>query len=113
MYSLRARFGVLAGVLLAAAVILQLLAIDNARSSLAGDGTLTQPSLAVPTVLTTLATFCAGVAVVLVAGIVALYVVDEVCGRRVGIAATVEGDDSDHGDDVGELSAYGSDPETL
>ena len=113
MYSLRVRFGVLAVVLLAAAVILQLLAIDNARSSLAGDGTLTQPSLAVPTVLTTLATFCAGVAVVLVAGIVAIYVIDEVYGRKVEIEATGEGDDSDHGDDVGELSAYGSDPETL
>jgi hypothetical protein len=98
----------LIGAMLALSVILQLAAVESARSSLSGDGVMTQPSLAVPTVLTTLATFCVSVAVVLVVGIVATYVVDLYLPRLA--------DDTGDGDGGGAgagLAAYGSDPERL
>jgi hypothetical protein len=95
----------LIGAMLALSVVLQIAAVENARSSLSGDGVMSQPSLTVPTVLSTLATFCVSVAVVLAVGIVATYVVDLYVPRR------ADEDDADRA--VEELAAYGSDPETL
>ena len=109
MYSLRARFGMLVGAMLALSVVLQIAAVENARASLSGDGVMSQPSLTVPTVFSTLATFCVSVAVVLVVGIVATYVVDLYL-PRVAVDATADEADRLATD---ELAAYGSDPERL
>jgi hypothetical protein len=109
MYSLRTRLGILAAAMLVLAVILQVVAIQAARSSYAGDGTLEPPSFSLTTVLSTMATFSISVAGVFVAGIVATYVVDHYLAAQ-GAGTAAAGDDSSSGDDV---AAYGSDPETL
>ena len=116
MGSLRKAFGVGIGLLLAASVVLQLLAVTTARSSIGDDGLSSQPDLAVPTVLSTLATFCAGSAVVLVLGIVALLVIDAAFLRKLEIDAF--GPEGDSGEPAGSgegraVPAYGSDPELL
>ena len=129
--ALRRRFGILVGVALVAAVAFQVLAISVARAWYTGDGTITQPSYAVPTVLTTLGTFCVGVAVVLVLGIVATYVIEAAFAPGLDLDAGeggvggVGGAGGAGGAGVGgeggrgaggerdEIAAYGSDPETL
>jgi hypothetical protein len=116
MGSLRKAFGVGIGLLLAASVVLQLLAVTTARSSIGDDGLSSQPDLAVPTVLSTLATFCAGSAVVLVLGIVALLVIDAALLRKLEIDAfgpEGESAESSGNADGGVVPAYGSDPELL
>jgi ABC-type phosphate transport system permease subunit len=109
MSSLRMRFWVLIGATLVAAVALQLLAVNAAQGWTASDG-VGQPGLVVPTILSTLATFCVATAIALVLGIVALYVIDEVYRHRTATAADVEGTESTADDGP---AAYGSDPELL
>jgi hypothetical protein len=114
--SLRKAFGIGIGLLLAASVVLHLLAISTARSSIGDDGLSSQPDLAVPTVLSTLATFCSSSAVVLVLGIVALLVIDAALLRKLEIDAFgPEGESGESGDsgDGRAVPAYGSDPELL
>jgi len=116
MGSLRKAFGVGIALLLAASVVLQLLAVTTARSSIGQDGLSSQPDLAVPTVLSTLATFCAGSAVVLVLGIVALLVIDAALLRQLEIDAFgPEGESAEASGNAegGVVPAYGSDPELL
>ena len=110
MGSLRARFAFAIVVALAGAVILQVLAVNSARSSIGEDGLGSQPSLVVPTVLSSLGTFCVWTAGALALGIVATFVIDEAFVRRYEIDAIAEGDDSSDG---GAVPAYGSDPERL
>jgi hypothetical protein len=116
MGSLRKGFGIGIGLLLVASVVLQLTAVSTARSSIGSDGLSSQPDLAVPTVLSTLATFCAGSAVVLVLGIVALLVIDAAFLRKLEIDAFgPEGESGESGasGDGRAAPAYGSDPELL
>jgi len=109
MYSLRTRFGILAAAMLVVSVILQVWAIQAARSSYAGDGSIEPPSFSLTTVLSTLATFTISLAGVFVTGIVATYVVDHYMAAR-GADQAAAGLDSDA---VDEVAAYGSDPGTL
>jgi hypothetical protein len=120
--SLRKAFGIGIGLLLVASVVLQLMAVSTARSSIGSDGLSSQPDLAVPTVLSTLATFCSESAVVLVLGIVALLVIDSALLRKLEIDAFgAEGESGEPGDsdepgasgDGQAAPAYGSDPELL
>lgn len=116
MSSLRKRFGIGIGLLLAASVVLQSLAISSARSSIGDDGLSSQPSLTVPTILSTLATFCVASAIILVLGIVALLVIDEAYLRKLEIDADAEEWESGEpgsSDEGGAVPAYGSDPELL
>jgi len=109
MYALRTRLGPLTAGMLVVAVILPVLAIQAARSSHGGDGAVELPSFSLSTVLSTRATFSISVAGVLVAGIVATYVVDHYLAAR-GAGTVASGDDSSSGDG---FASYGSDPETL
>lgn len=116
MGSLRKGFGIGIGLLLAASIVLHVLAIATAQASYPGDGTIEQPSYAVPTLLSTLATFCTSAALVLVLGIVALLVIDAAFLRKLEIDAFgPEGDNGESGDsgEGGAVPAYGSDPELL
>ncbi len=116
MSSLRKAFGIGIGALLVASVVLHLLAISTARSSIGDDGLSTQPDYAVPTLLSTLATFCTSAALVLLLGVVALLVIDAAFLRKLEIDAFgPEGESGESGDsgDGRAVPAYGSDPELL
>ena len=116
MGSLRKAFGVGIGLLLVGSVVLHMLAISTAQASYPGDGTIQQPSLTIPTLLSTLATFCTLAALVLLLGIVALLVIDAALLRQLEIDAFgPEGESAEASGNAegGVVPAYGSDPELL
>jgi hypothetical protein len=110
MGSLRARFALLAAVLLVAGAGFQYagvsMSINQSVDSSSGNPGFPN-GWVLMSVISTLSGFCVAVAVALVVAIIASLVIDEAAARW-GVRG--ESDDSDVS---AELAAYGSDPELL